>query len=149
MQVIGPDQAVIEKKLNRLIAEFTDMLQIKLNKIDLIDEDIQSRINDRYLRTEVITPNEVRSQIGLPERYDGDDVLPFPTNVKKEQIDSGNPGPGAPPGNSNNAASEPAKSPTGDGATSDPRADGAQAERGENQDSGVNNDSTSKFNQGE
>jgi PBSX family phage portal protein len=149
MQVIGPDQAVIEKKLNRLIAEFTDMLQIKLNKIDLIDEDIQSRINDRYLRTEVITPNEVRSQIGLPERYDGDEVLPFPTNVKKEQIDSGNPGPGAPPGNSNNAASDPAKSPTGDGATSDPRADGAQAERGENQDSGVNSDSTSKFSQGE
>lgn len=141
MQVIGPDQAVIEKKLNRLMAEFTDMLQIKLNKIDLIDEDIQSRINDRYLRTEVITPNEVRSQIGLPERYDGDEVLPFPTNVKKEQNDSGNAGPGAPAGNDNNSAAFPPKSPTGDGATSDPRADGAQAERGQNQDSGDNTDS--------
>jgi PBSX family phage portal protein len=149
MQVIGPDQAVIEKKLNRLIAEFTDMVQIKLNKIDLIDEDIQSRINDRYLRTEVITPNEVRSQIGLPERSEGDDVLPFPTNVKKEQNESGSAGPGAPSGNDNNSAAFPPKSPTGDGATSDPRADGAQAERGQNQDSGVNNDSTSKFNQGE
>jgi hypothetical protein len=124
-------------------------MQIRLKKIDLVDEDIQSRINDRYLRTEVLTPNEVRGQIGLPERYDGDEVLPFPTNVKKEQNAAGKPGPGAPVGNSNNAASEPPKSPTGDGATSDPVADGAQAERGENQDSGVNNDSTSKFNQGE
>jgi PBSX family phage portal protein len=149
MQVIGPDQAVIEKKLNRLMLEFTDLVQLRLKKIDLIDEDIQSRINDRYLRTEVITPNEVRNQIGLPERFDGDFVLPFPTNIKKEQNDAAANDVGAPIGNSNNAASDPPKSPTGDGATSDPRADGAQAERGQNQDSGVNNDSTSKFNQGD
>ena len=149
MQVIGPDQAVIEKKLNRLLLEFTDLVQLRLKKIDLIDEDIQSRINDRYLRTEVITPNEVRNQIGLPERFDGDFVLPFPTNIKKEQNDAAANDVGAPIGNSNNAASDPPKSPTGDGATSDPRADGAQAERGQNQDSGVNNDSTSKFNQGD
>jgi PBSX family phage portal protein len=149
MQVIGPDQSIIEKKLNRLVAEFTDLMAIRLKKIDLVDEDIQSRINDRYLRTEVITPNEVRGQIGLPERYNGDQVLPFPTNVKKEQNAAGNSSVGAPPGNDNNSASDPPKSPTGDGATSDPVADGAQAERGQNQDSGVNNDSTSKFNQGE
>ena len=141
MQVIGPDQSVIEKKLNRIVSEFTDLLSIRLKKIDLVDEDIQSRINDRYLRTEVITPNEVRSQIGLPERHDGDGILPFPTNIKKEEIENKIVKPGAPAGNSNNAASEPPKSPTGDGATSDPRADGAQAERGENQDSGTNNDS--------
>ena len=141
MQVIGPDQSVIEKKLNRIVSEFTDLLSIRLKKIDLVDEDIQSRINDRYLRTEVITPNEVRSQIGLPERHDGDGILPFPTNIKKEEIENNIVKPGAPAGNSNNAASEPPKSPTGDGATSDPRADGAQAERGENQDSGTNNDS--------
>ena len=67
--------------------------------------------------------------------------MPFPTNIKKEEIENNIVKPGAPAGNSNNAASEPPKSPTGDGATSDPRADGAQAERGENQDSGTNNDS--------
>lgn len=143
MQVIGPDQSIIEKKLNRIVSEFTDLLSIRLKKIDLVDEDIQSRINDRYLRTEVLTPNEVRSQIGLPERYDGDGVLPFPTNIKKEEVENNIKKPGAPVGNSNNSASEPPKSPTGDGATSDPRADGAQAERGENQDSGANNDSVS------
>jgi PBSX family phage portal protein len=130
MQVVGPDQAVIEKKINRVMSEFTDLFILKFKKIDLIDEDIQSRINDRYLRTEVLVPNEVRSALGLPERTDGDDVLPFPTKIKKEQS-----GPGAPIGNSNNQSSQPrnARSDTPEGA-SDPRQSGDQAERGENQD---------------
>ena len=71
-QVIGPDQSVVEKRLNRVIAEFSDMVVMQFKRIDLIDEDIQSKINDRYLRTEVIAPNEVRQQLGLPERTDGD-----------------------------------------------------------------------------
>jgi PBSX family phage portal protein len=132
MQVVGPDQAVIEKRLNRMMLEFTDLFTLKFKGIDLIDEDIQSRINDRYLRTEVISPNEVRGQLGLPERVDGDETLPFPTRVKKEQG-----GPGAPPGNSNNASSEPpnARADTPEGA-SDSRVSGDQAERGQMQDAG-------------
>ena len=130
MQVIGPDQSVIEKRLNRVIAEFSDLLIMKFKRIDLIDEDIQSRINDRYLRTEVISPNEVRSSLGLTERSDGDVPLPFPTKIKKEQS-----GPGAPVGNSNNISSQPrnSRSDTPEG-SSDPRASGDQAERGEVQD---------------
>jgi len=137
-QVIGPDQSVVEKKLNRLIAEFTDLVSIKFNRIDLIDEDIQSRIYDRYLRTEVVSPNEVRNELGLPERTDGDEVLPFPTKLKKEQ---GSNGPGAPEGNDNNASAVPrrARADTPEGST-DPRDSGDQAERGENQDNGGNND---------
>jgi len=137
-QVIGPDQSVVEKKINRLISEFTDLVTIKFNRIDLIDEDIQSRIYDRYLRTEVVSPNEVRNELGLPERTDGDEVLPFPTKLKKEQ---GSNGPGAPEGNDNNASAVPrrARADTPEGST-DPRDSGDQAERGENQDNGGNND---------
>ena len=132
MQVIGPDQAVIEKKLNRIVSEFTDLLHIELKKIDLMDEEMESRINDRYLRTEVISPNEVRSRIGLPERKEGDEMLPFPTKVKKE-------GAGAPVGNSNNAASEPPKSRSDAGTTpSGVQGTGDQKERGQSQDSGDN-----------
>jgi PBSX family phage portal protein len=136
-QVIGPDQSIIEKKLNRLIGEFTTMLLIRFEKIDLIDEDIESRINDRYLRTEVITPNEVRSRMGLPERSDGDDVLPFPTKLKAE-LSSGKGG--APAGNTNNQSAFPprARSDTPAG-SSDPRETGDQAERGQRQDEGGNN----------
>lgn len=135
-QVIGPDQAIIEKKINGIVREFTDMISFQFNSIDLIDEDIQSKIFDRYLRTEVVTPNEVRGELGLPERQDGDDVLPFPTKMKQEQSASG----GAPPGNSNNQASAPrrARSDTPSG-SSDPRQSGDQAERGQRQDEGGQN----------
>ena len=129
-QVIGPDQSVVEKRLNRIISEFSDMVVLQFKRIDLIDEDIQSKINDRYLRTEVIAPNEVRQQLGLPERTDGDEPLPFPTKIKKESA-----GPGAPAGNSNNITSQPrnAISDTRQG-SSDPRDTGDQAERGQAQD---------------
>lgn len=129
-QVVGPDQEVIEKRLNRIMGEISSLFTIQFKRIDLIDEDIQSRINDRYLRTEVISPNEVRSGLGLPERKDGDIVLPFPTKIKKELG-----GAGAPPGNSNNQSSQPpnARVDTPSGA-SDPRSSGDQAERGQNQD---------------
>ena len=143
VQVIGPDQAVIEKKINRLLSEFTDMLHFKLKKIDLLDEDMESRIHDRYLRTEVLSPNEVRTKIGLPEKPEGDEVLPYPTKVKKE--DSA----GAPFGNSNNAASEPPKARSDSGATpSGVQGSGDQKERGQNQDSGDNVD-TLKVSEGE
>jgi hypothetical protein len=139
MQVIGPDQAIIEKKINRLLAEFTDLLQFKLKKIDLLDEDMESRIYDRYLRTEVISPNEVRGKIGFPERKDGDDVLPFPTKIKQENA-------GAPVGNSNNAASNPPKSRSDSGATpSGVQGTGDQKERGQSQDSGDNIDTVKVF----
>jgi hypothetical protein len=139
MQVIGPDQAVIEKKLNRLVKEFTDLLSLKLNKIDLMDEDMESRIYDRYLRTEVISPNEVRTKVGLPERKDGDEVLPFPTKVKKE-------GSGAPVGNSNNASSIPPKSRSDAGSTpTGVQGSGDQKERGQSQDSGDNIDTVKVF----
>jgi PBSX family phage portal protein len=132
MQVIGPDQAVIEKKINRIVSEFTDMLQLRLKKIDLMDEEMESRIYDRYLRTEVMSPNEVRGRVGLPERKDGDDVLPYPTNVKKD-------GAGAPVGNSNNAAAIPPKSRSDAGTTpTGVQGSGDQKERGQSQDSGDN-----------
>ena len=46
-QVIGPDQIIIEKKINKIVEEFSDLFRISLNQIDLIDEDLQSRIHDR------------------------------------------------------------------------------------------------------
>ena len=140
MQVIGPDQAVIEKKINRIVSEFTDMLQFKLKKIDLMDEEMESRIYDRYLRTEVMSPNEVRGKVGLPERKEGDEVLPFPTKVKKES------GAGAPVGNSNNSAAIPPKSRSDAGSTpTGIQGTGDQAERGQNQDSGDNVDTVKVF----
>jgi len=86
-QVVGPDQKIIEKKINRLVKEFTDKKVFKFSEIDVIDEDLRSRIWDRYLRTEVLTPNEVRSKLGLTSLENEDIVLPYPTRLAKEKQD--------------------------------------------------------------
>lgn len=71
-QVARPAQRNLEKKLNRLIAEFTDMFKLKFNELTLTDEDTQSKIDERYLRMKTIVPNEVRTRLGLPGLPEGD-----------------------------------------------------------------------------
>ena len=90
-------------------------VSFRFETIDLIDDDIQSRINDRYLRTEVITPNEVREQMGVPQRSGGNEILPFPSNVRMRQLDmdekekkeEAKKPPGAPDGNDNAESGSP------------------------------------------
>lgn len=74
-QVCKPVQEILEKKLNKLIEEMTDALQIKFNELSLTDEDTQSRIDERYLRMQVITPNEIRIRKGMVPRDGGDEVV--------------------------------------------------------------------------
>jgi PBSX family phage portal protein len=85
VQVIGPDQKMIEKKINRIVKEFSDMKTFKFAEIDIIDDDIRSRIWDRYLRTEVVTPNEVRAKLGMNPLEAGDHPLPYPTRLQEEK----------------------------------------------------------------
>ena len=74
-QVCKPVQEILEKKLNKLIEEMTDALQIKFNELSLTDEDTQSKIDERYLRMQVITPNEIRIRKGMVPREGGDEVV--------------------------------------------------------------------------
>ena len=74
-QVCQPAQDILEKKLNKLIEEATDALKIKFNELTLTDEDTQSRIDERYLRMQVITPNEVRIRKGMVPLDSGDNVV--------------------------------------------------------------------------
>jgi PBSX family phage portal protein len=74
-QVCKPVQDILEKKLNKLIEEMTDALQIKFNELSLTDEDTQSKIDERYLRMKVITPNEVRIRKGMVPMDGGDEVV--------------------------------------------------------------------------
>ncbi len=76
-QVIGPDQKTAENRLNRIVKEFTDLFLVEFEQFDLIDDDTRSRINDRYLRTQVKTPNEVRQDIGVQPIPGGDQPLPY------------------------------------------------------------------------
>ena len=71
-QVTRPAQRYIEKMVNKIIKTKTDLIELKFNELTLTDEISQSQIIERYIKTQVITPNEAREQIGLPHRPDGD-----------------------------------------------------------------------------
>jgi len=84
-QVCRPAQDILEKKLNKIIAEKTDVLLIKFNELTLTDEDTQSKIDERYLRMQVITPNEVRIRKGMVPIENGDKVVELKPQQAAEQ----------------------------------------------------------------
>lgn len=71
-QVARPAQRNVEKVLAKIIREKTDILELKFNELTLTDEIAQSQILERYVKTQVMLPNEARQALGLPQRPDGD-----------------------------------------------------------------------------
>jgi hypothetical protein len=75
-QVCRPEQGMFEKKLNKIIKEITDIVVLKLNELTLTDEDTLSQMDQRYLMTQVITPNDIRvRRWGWEALPDGDKVV--------------------------------------------------------------------------
>ncbi len=72
-QVSRPAQKHLEKIVNKIIKEKTDILELRFNELTLTDEIAQSQIIERFVKTQVITPNEAREMIDLPQRQDGDE----------------------------------------------------------------------------
>jgi HK97 family phage portal protein len=84
-QVCRPAQMILEKKVNKIFEEKTDALVLKFNELTLTDEDTQSKIDERYLRMQVITPNEVRIRKGMIPLDGGDNVIELKGPAKAEQ----------------------------------------------------------------
>ena len=84
-QVCRPAQMILEKKLNKIFEEKTDALTLKFNELTLTDEDTQSKIDERYLRMQVITPNEVRIRKGMIPLDGGDEVIDLKGPAASEQ----------------------------------------------------------------
>lgn len=82
-QVCQPEQRIFEKKLNRIVKEFTDMLLLKLNEMTLTDEDTQSKIDERDRKSGLKTANEVRARRGEPGHKDGDELVDLNIQAKK------------------------------------------------------------------
>lgn len=74
-QVTRPAQRYIEKMVNKVIKSKTDLITLKFDELTLTDEVAQSQIIERYIKTQVITPNEAREQLGMPHRAEGDGVF--------------------------------------------------------------------------
>ena len=73
--VCQPEQRVFEKKINRIIVEFTDLFVLKLNEMTLTDENTQSQIDERRRKTGVETANEQRARRGQPGVEGGDELF--------------------------------------------------------------------------
>jgi len=71
-QVARPAQTNLEKMIKKIIREKTDILDFAFTELTLTDEIAQSQILERYVKTQVMTPNEARESLGLPQRPDGD-----------------------------------------------------------------------------
>jgi PBSX family phage portal protein len=84
-QVTKPTQEYFEKKINKIVREFTDMFLLKFNELSLTDEDTQSKIDERYLRMQVVVPNEIRSRKGLPALDGGDTPVILNARAAAEQ----------------------------------------------------------------
>jgi hypothetical protein len=74
-QVARPAQRQLEKMINKIIREKTDIIEFVFNELTLTDEIAQSQILERYVKNQIITPNEARVVLDMPQRDGGDDVL--------------------------------------------------------------------------
>jgi PBSX family phage portal protein len=88
-QVCQPEQKTAEKKVNQIIKEYTDLFLLKLNELALTDENTQSQIDERRIKTGVEVPNEQRTRRGLPTIEGGDERFDLNgANKAKEQANN-------------------------------------------------------------
>jgi hypothetical protein len=74
-QVARPAQRNLEKMLNKIIREQTDVVEFKFNELTLTDEIAQSQIIERYVKTQILTRNEAREELGYPQHPEADDFF--------------------------------------------------------------------------
>ena len=74
-QVARPLQQYVAKFINSIVEEKTDVLQLVFNQASLTDDVAMSQINERYAKVQVMTPNEIRESIGLPQINGGDEMF--------------------------------------------------------------------------
>lgn len=83
-QVCAPEQKVFEKKINKVIKEFTDAYELKLNEMTLTDADTQSKIDERRVKNGIDLRNEVRARDGLPGIPEGNKMVDMSPAAKAE-----------------------------------------------------------------
>lgn len=83
-QVTRPAQDALEMQINKVIKEFTDMFTFRFNELTLTDELAQAQIDQIYLSTQVVKPNEIRMRMGLNPIDSGESVLDLSPGQKAE-----------------------------------------------------------------
>lgn len=75
--VCGPEQKQLEKRLSRVFRELTDLFVFKLRAYTLTDENEQSQIDERDVRSGIRVPDEIREDRGWGPRPDGNGDEPI------------------------------------------------------------------------
>jgi PBSX family phage portal protein len=118
-QVARPAQRNLEKMINKIVKEKTDILEFKFNELTLTDEIAQSQIIERLVKTQVMMPNEGRDLLGLPQIEGGNE----PFDPKPEQAANDNANRARDTERTNNQSDGPAtvsgRNPKGEGRKSD------------------------------
>ena len=65
-QVCRPIQRDLEQALVPLILEYSDMIKLVFNEMNIVDETQQASIFQSYVLAGIMTKNEVRERLGLP-----------------------------------------------------------------------------------
>jgi len=89
-QVSRPEQQHLEKVISKLIKERTDILQFKFNELTLTDEIAQSQILERYVKNQIMLPNEAREILDLPQADHGDEPLELSPRQAADSRANGN-----------------------------------------------------------
>jgi PBSX family phage portal protein len=74
-QVARPAQGHLQKVINKIIREQTDILELKFNELTLTDEIAQAQILEKYVKSQIMLPNEAREILDLPQVSHGDTPL--------------------------------------------------------------------------
>jgi len=89
-QVSRPAQQHLEKIINKVVKEKTDILEFKFNELTLTDEIAQSQILERYVKNQIMLPNEARELLDLPQAEHGDTPLELSPRQAADSRANGN-----------------------------------------------------------
>lgn len=65
-QVCRPLQQYVEKSISSIVSEQTNMIELRFNEMNIVDEVQQSTVHKTYADIGVLLPNEIREKIGMP-----------------------------------------------------------------------------------
>lgn len=119
-QVCQPQQSILEKKFNRIVKEYTDAFEFKLNEMTLTDANTQSQIDERYVKNGIHTANEVRNRDGKASLEGGDERVDLNAKDKIAQTAAET----AAEGNRQRDAERSAKATDSAGAARNPKGEG-------------------------
>jgi len=89
-QVTRPAQRYVEKIVSKIIKTKTDLIDLKFNELTLTDEMAQSQILERFVKTQILLPDEAREKINMPSRPDGTGGKPLELSARQASDERAN-----------------------------------------------------------